>query len=168
MIRFCKVRPDHVCLGILNVDAHIDECSPHCMRERSVDQAPYKVEPPASIGERMRQAHEQLQREGKLETPADVINAELRARPRLANDADESAPMQRPSQVIRFRGITKLDIDPQVVLEGASKAGMKVAIVIGYDADGAEYFASSAADGADVLWHLERAKLRLLRTVDDE
>lgn len=102
MIRFCKVRPDHVCLGILNADAHIDECSPHCMRERSVDQAPYKVEPPASIGERMRQAHEQLQREGKLETPADVIN-EVSCQPgkvlQLVPTMHNSLPADTPQQL---------------------------------------------------------------------
>lgn len=40
----------------------------------------------------------------------------------------------------------------------------KVECAIGYDADGAEYFASSIADGADVLWLLERLKQQLLTT----
>jgi hypothetical protein len=34
--------------------------------------------------------------------------------------------------------------------------------------DGSEYFASSLASGPETVWHLERAKLKLLRIVDEE
>lgn len=37
-------------------------------------------------------------------------------------------------------------------------------VVLGYDPAGEEYFASSIADGADVIWLLERLKLKLLTT----
>ncbi len=65
------------------------------------------------------------------------------------------------SNVIRFNGITRLDIDPDVVLE-AAVGKLEGVVVIGYDKDGEEYFASSYADGAPPLWLLERLKLQLL------
>ena len=74
----------------------------------------------------------------------------------------ESAPPQRTAQVIRLGAVTRHDIPAEVVLEAARAAGMRCVVVAGYDADGEEYFASSIADGADVLWLLERMKLNLL------
>ena len=65
------------------------------------------------------------------------------------------------SNVILFNGITKLDLDPDMVLEN-TKVKLEGVILIGYDKDGEEYFASTYADGGDVLWLLERMKLRLL------
>jgi hypothetical protein len=68
--------------------------------------------------------------------------------------------------VIKFNGITRLDIDPKTVLKEAEH--LESVVIVGYDPEGKEYFASSVADGGEVLWLLERAKLSLLRTVDDE
>lgn len=65
------------------------------------------------------------------------------------------------SKVIPFTGITRLDLDPDRVLEQC-KGALEGVVVIGYDAEGAEYFASSYADGGTVLWLLERCKARLL------
>lgn len=70
--------------------------------------------------------------------------------------------------VIPWRGITRNDSDPQRVLDAAIEAGLAGVVVMGYTAEGAEYFASSYADGGDVLWHLERSKHKLLRIVDAE
>jgi hypothetical protein len=70
------------------------------------------------------------------------------------------------ADVVDFTGITRLPSDPQRVLEKALSAGMKSVVVIGFDADGGEYFGSSDADGGSVIWHLERAKLKLLRVAD--
>jgi hypothetical protein len=39
--------------------------------------------------------------------------------------------------------------------------------VLGYDAGGDEYFASSYADGGTVLWLMERLKKRLLQVGDE-
>lgn len=75
--------------------------------------------------------------------------------------APEQPPI-RTAQVIRWRGVTKLDIAVEQVLEGAQD--LKCAVVLGYDKEDNEYFASSIADGADVLWLLERLKLQLLNT----
>lgn len=69
--------------------------------------------------------------------------------------------------VVPWGGITKLDTDPRRVLESALERGMSAVVVIGYDEDGGEYFASSLADGGDVVWHLERAKFKLMVIADE-
>lgn len=61
--------------------------------------------------------------------------------------------------------ITRLDIPAERVLEQALGKLEKV-VVMGYDKDGEEYFASSMADGGDVLWLMERLKQQLLRGYD--
>lgn len=68
--------------------------------------------------------------------------------------------------IVDFPGISKLDLDPARVLQKALDAGMTEVVIIGYDRDGGEYFASSKADGAQVVWHIERAKHRLMTIVD--
>ena len=65
------------------------------------------------------------------------------------------------SNVVKFTGVTFLDIPPDVILDGA-KGKLESVIVIGYTNDGEEYFAASMADGADALWHLQRAAHKLL------
>ena len=70
------------------------------------------------------------------------------------------------SNVIPFNGITSLDLDPDVVLEN-TKGKLEGFLIAGYDKDGNEYFASTYADGGDVLWLLERMKLRLLSVVEE-
>ncbi|MGI9490490.1 MAG: hypothetical protein ACR2RF_32275 [Geminicoccaceae bacterium] len=69
--------------------------------------------------------------------------------------------------VVEFDGITCLDIPPDRILERA-KGELQDVIVIGYDHEGEEYFASSKADGGSVLWLLERFKKRLLEMGDDQ
>lgn len=69
------------------------------------------------------------------------------------------------ADVIDFTGSTTLDIDPDRILQSAI-GQMDQVVLIGWDKDGQEYFASSVSDGGTVLWHLERAKLKLLRKGD--
>jgi hypothetical protein len=69
------------------------------------------------------------------------------------------------SNVIQFRGITKLDLDPDVVLEN-NKGKLEGLVIIGYDKEGEEYFASTYADGGAVLWLIERCKKMLLEMPD--
>jgi len=58
-------------------------------------------------------------------------------------------------------GETRLDLEPDAVLTGA--VGMlKEVVVVGYEADGLLYFASTRANGPDVLWLLKQAEQRLL------
>jgi len=64
--------------------------------------------------------------------------------------------------VVQFRGITMLDIPVETVMNMAGAANLGTAVVIGWDEVGDFYFASSASDGGDVLWLLEKAKKMLL------
>jgi len=57
--------------------------------------------------------------------------------------------------------ITKLDIPVDKVLEGA-KGQLEGIVIMGYDHDGNQYFASSYADGGTVLWLMEQCKINLL------
>jgi hypothetical protein len=69
-------------------------------------------------------------------------------------------------KVIPFTGVTKYDLDPDMVLEN-SKGKLEGFVIIGYDKDGEEYFASTYADGGKVLWLAERMKKKLLEQVDE-
>lgn len=71
------------------------------------------------------------------------------------------------SNVIPFNGITRLDLDPDMVLEN-TKGKLEGLVICGYGKDGEEYFASTYADGGDVLWLLERMKLRLLNIATED
>lgn len=68
-------------------------------------------------------------------------------------------------EIVKFSGITTLDLPADRVLEEAIGCLDQV-VVVGFTKDGDEYFASSTADGGDTLWMLERAKKRLLDVVD--
>ena len=65
-------------------------------------------------------------------------------------------------------GITRLDLSPEAMLEQAKEWATGGVIVIGYDEDGDLQFASSMADGGEVLWYLEQAKLALLTIGEDD
>ena len=58
-------------------------------------------------------------------------------------------------------GETRLDLDPDTVLQGAI-GKLKELVVVGYEADGSFYFASTRANRPDVLWLLKQAEQRLL------
>lgn len=66
------------------------------------------------------------------------------------------------ADILIFDGITRLDIPVQRVLKSAREAKMSECLIIGYDKRGEFYFASSKADGGNVLWLLEVAKKKLL------
>lgn len=65
--------------------------------------------------------------------------------------------------VVEGNFVTKLDIPVEKILQSAYYESLETVIVIGYDKDGEEYFASYIADGGTVLWLLERMKLQLLK-----
>lgn len=65
------------------------------------------------------------------------------------------------AQVFDFTGITKLDLDPDRVLE-AAKGKLQGVVVVGFDHDGEFYGASSYADGGNAIWLLEVCKKRIL------
>jgi hypothetical protein len=71
------------------------------------------------------------------------------------------------AKVIDLPCITRLDLPPDRILNGAL-GKLEGVIIIGYDKEGYEYFASSYAAGGDVLWLLERCKHVLLTQGDPE
>lgn len=70
------------------------------------------------------------------------------------------------SNVVILPVITRLDLPPERILNAALSADLTEVVILGTDKDGNEYFASSQGGGPDVLWHLERAKLKLLGMPD--
>ena len=70
--------------------------------------------------------------------------------------------------VVNLDNLTRLDLPPDRVLEAAKGKIKDGVIIIGYDLDGEEYFASSIADGPEVLWLLERCKQKLLNVSEDD
>ena len=58
-------------------------------------------------------------------------------------------------------GETRLDLDPDMILT-AAVGRLKDVVIVGYEADGSFYFASTRANGPDVLWLLKQAEQRLL------
>lgn len=68
--------------------------------------------------------------------------------------------------VVNLDCVTKLDLSPNRVLDGA-RDNLEDAVIIGWTKEGDFYFSSSKANGAEVLWLLEKAKKYLLE-IDDE
>lgn len=69
--------------------------------------------------------------------------------------------------VVRLPVVTRFDIDANVVIEDATAHEFASVTIIGTLENGDEFFASSMASGPEVVWDLERAKLKLLRMVDE-
>lgn len=72
------------------------------------------------------------------------------------------------AEIIRFPGVSRLDLNPNVILEEALKKGLQSAVVIGFDGEGEDFFSSSVADAGDVLYFLRRAEHRLMRMIDEQ
>lgn len=67
--------------------------------------------------------------------------------------------------VIGLEVVTTLDSNSDRVL-AAAEGQLESVVIIGYDKDGDEYFASSIADGGSCLWLIERFKTMLLAQGD--
>ncbi|MDD1627777.1 MAG: hypothetical protein LUQ26_09945 [Methylococcaceae bacterium] len=65
------------------------------------------------------------------------------------------------SNVIPIGGYTRLDIDPEGVIEGA-KDKLTSVLVLGYEEDGSLYAAASTADTGHLLLLMERFKFSIL------
>jgi hypothetical protein len=65
------------------------------------------------------------------------------------------------SNIVYLDTITNLDIPPDRVLDGAMTK-LDSVVVLGYDKDANEYFASSSGDMTEVLWLMERFRHKLL------
>ena len=62
--------------------------------------------------------------------------------------------------------VTTLDLDVERVLQAAIDAKLSFVFVIGANAEGQLYFASSKSDGGEVLWWMEKAKHALMRIAE--
>jgi hypothetical protein len=66
------------------------------------------------------------------------------------------------AQILRWKGVTTLDLPPAQVLERAAEADLESVFVLGFDKDGDPFFSSSTADGGTLLWLIEIVKARLM------
>lgn len=66
------------------------------------------------------------------------------------------------SNVVNLPCVTRLDLPPERVLEAALEAGLDGVVVMGYK-DGEPYFASTYADGGNVMWLMELLRAKLLK-----
>jgi len=65
------------------------------------------------------------------------------------------------NKVLPLNNVTRLDLPVDRVLEEA-KGKLEGVVLLGFDNDGEEYFASTYADGGTVLWLLANCKKQLL------
>ena len=70
-------------------------------------------------------------------------------------------------KVIDIGCMTRLDLPPDKILEW-SKGKLEGVVVMGWDKDGNQYFASSYAAGPEVLWLLESCKQSLINVKTGE
>lgn len=74
--------------------------------------------------------------------------------------------------VVRLPVITRLCVPVDTVLEGVNEhhatTPFKRVLVIGFDEDENEYFASSDPDGGTALWDLERCRYKLMKLTDGD
>ena len=78
-------------------------------------------------------------------------------------NATEGPRAMNENNVVILPVVTRLDVPAERVLNAAIAADLDGVVVIGKQKDGFYYFSSSIADGGDVLWQLEWAKLALMR-----
>lgn len=71
------------------------------------------------------------------------------------------------AEIIEWQGVTCLDLPADRVLRRALESELDGVIVLGVTKDGDDYFASSWADGAEVVWHLMRGVYKLNKIADD-
>jgi hypothetical protein len=69
--------------------------------------------------------------------------------------------------VVKFPGLTRLDIPAKRVLQEALKANLETVIISGFTEDGEIYTVSSSADGGNALWLAEQFKRALLNAADE-
>jgi hypothetical protein len=70
------------------------------------------------------------------------------------------------AEIIIWPGETSLDLPLQRILDGAAAADLKPCLVLGKDADGKFYIASTTCDAGALLILLERGKRLLMRRIE--
>lgn len=74
-------------------------------------------------------------------------------------------PHLKLAEVTVLPVVTTLDVNVNRILQAALDANLSQVVIVALDADGEFYFCSSKSDGGDVLWELEKAKLKLLGAI---
>ena len=77
-----------------------------------------------------------------------------------------SRQIKNMGKVIPLGNVTRLDLPPDRILEGA-KGQLEGVVVMGWNKNGNQYFASSYASGAEVLWLIETCKKALMEVKTD-
>lgn len=72
------------------------------------------------------------------------------------------------AEIIELDIVTKLDLPAERILRKATEKDLDAVVVIGWDKDEEFYFASSYADGPEVLWLLAMAQRNLLNAGSGE
>lgn len=75
-------------------------------------------------------------------------------------------PYRKTADVIVLSAPTRLDIPAERALRAALDEGLKSVAVLGWCEDGSAYLASSLADGGDLLWLMEIAKLKMMGVME--
>lgn len=73
--------------------------------------------------------------------------------------------IKKMGEVLRFPGSHDDDMDPDILLRSAI-GDMDAVVIMGYDKDGKEVFASSTADASLVLWLTARMRHMLMLVAD--
>lgn len=69
-------------------------------------------------------------------------------------------------KVVTLDCISRLDLPPERILNAALGSDLESCVIVGFDKDGDFYFASTKADGGEVIWFFELAKKKLLEVCE--
>ena len=70
-------------------------------------------------------------------------------------------------EVVNQNWPTRIDLPPERLLKAAQAANLTEVVILGFDADGEWYFASSSADSMRAIWHCTKA-IHKLHQIEDE
>jgi hypothetical protein len=80
-------------------------------------------------------------------------------------DASKEESSQKSAKILEFTGATCLEIPPEVVLKGALEAQLEEVVVVGHDAEGQLFVATSTGYRPDILYLLQ---LGIQETMDGD
>lgn len=85
------------------------------------------------------------------------------------NDNGTEYPHEHPvpENVLFHPARAHMDIDATSILRSAHDRGVVEIVIVGYDAQGKEFFASSMADAGEAIFHLQRGIHKLNNMVDE-
>lgn len=75
-------------------------------------------------------------------------------------------PCEQHANVEPLAIVTSHDLPPASMLAKAHNADLETVVIVGYTKEGSEFFASSCADAAEGMYHLQRGIYKLNKIVD--